>query len=193
VDLTLAEGHGLELIKDLAVLESPPPTLVVSGHEEDLYAERCLTAGAHGYVRKTCGMAGLLEAARRVMAGMVHVSPELMQRMLNQRRAKSSPGSPLGLLSDREMQVLEGIGRGRSTKEIAASLGVDAATIDSHRGRLREKLGLSGMHALAVYAFQWVHLGVMSATPGKTTAPTGAESARPGIGVVQGKNAGSVG
>ena len=165
VDLTLSQGHGMELLKDLQTLPAPPVALVMSGHEDEVYAERCLAAGAHGYVRKTCDSTVILEAVRRVLAGQVYVGPEVMQRMLGRRLAKAAWKPALGELSDREIQVLEGMGRGQGAKEIAASMGIDAGTIDNHRSRLKEKLGLTGMHALAIYAFQWVHLGIRPPVP----------------------------
>lgn len=174
VDLTLARGHGLELMKDLKGLPTAPRVLVVSGHEDETYAERALSAGALGYVRKTCGTSALLEAVRKVLAGLMHVSPEVMQRMLERRRfnkAAEPSWGDLGGLGDRELQVLEGLGRGLGTKEIAASLGIDSGTVDTYRARLKDKLRVGSAHALLVYAFQWVHLGVR---PGGTAGGNGA-------------------
>jgi DNA-binding NarL/FixJ family response regulator len=189
VDLTLSAGHGLELLKDLGTLMPAPVALVVSGHEDGDYAERCLEAGAHGYVRKTCGSVVLLEAVRSVLAGQVHVSPEVMQAMLTRRRARGAAKSALDALTDREIEVLEGMGRGHGSKEIAASLGIDPGTIDNHRARLREKLGMPSMHALAVLAFQWVHLGVRPGAMGKGVLSCGPEVvARPtadGVGALK--------
>lgn len=201
LDLTLTRGHGLELMKDLKALPTVPRVLVVSGHDDETYAERALSAGALGYMRKTCDLPAFLEAVRKVLAGLMHVSPDVMQRLLARRRCNAAAEPPLGDLGDlgdRELQVLEGLGRGMGTKEIAASMGIDAGTIDTYRARLKDKLRLGSAHALQVYAFQWVHLGVRpvaaargrgavatagSAEPkAKVKVPRGASSQPPGAG-----------
>jgi DNA-binding NarL/FixJ family response regulator len=172
VDITLAEGHGLELLKDLACLPDPPKALVVSGHDEIQYAERALAAGAMGYVRKTHDIAVLLDAVRRVLAGKMHVSPDLASQLVRRRRSPSSGGGAVVELTDRELEVLEGLGHGRTSKDIAASLGIDAGTVETYRTRLREKLGLDSSDALRLYAFQWVHLGVRPDRPGIDPSPS---------------------
>lgn len=185
VDLTLSQGHGLELTKDIACLSSAPKVLVVSGHDEAIYAERALEAGAAGYLRKTHDTHVLVDAVRRVLAGLNYVSPEVMTRILHRRRGGGGPVE----LTDREVQVLEGMGQGRTTKEIAAFLGIDAGTIETYRTRLREKLGVAHSEALRMYAFQWVHLGVRPpglvvvtkpvAGPSEVKAPPGASPQGP--------------
>ncbi len=185
VDLTLAQGHGLELTKDITRLAFQPKVLVVSAHDEAIYAERALEAGATGYLRKTHNTAVFMDAVRRVLAGLNYVSPEVMTQILHRRRGQGG----LVELTDREVQVLEGMGQGRSTKEIAAFLGIDVGTIETYRSRLREKLGVANSDALRMYAFQWVHLGVRppglsivqapAVAPAEVRAPTGASPQAP--------------
>lgn len=168
VDLTLAQGHGLELTKDMTRLAFQPKVLVVSAHDEAIYAERALEAGATGYLRKTHDTVVFMDAVRRVLAGLSYVSPEVMTQILHRRRGQGGRVE----LTDREVQVLEGMGQGRTMKEIAAFLGIDAGTIETYRSRLREKLGVANSDALRMYAFQWVHLGVRPPGLAIVQAPT---------------------
>lgn len=164
LDLSLAGGHGFELIKDLGALPHAPRILVFSTHEEDLYAERVLEAGALGYVRKTASPEQLAEAIRRVLSGQVYLSPEMTSKVLLRKVTppRGEHQSPIQALSDRELQVFELIGRGQSTKQIAGSLGVDTKTIETYRARIKDKLSLDSAPALMRAAFQWVNHG---ATP----------------------------
>lgn len=185
VDLTLAQGHGLELLKDMARLPDKPKALVVSGHDESVYAARALDAGAMGYLMKTQGTAALIDAVRCVLAGNTYLSREATTHLLHHRRSKS----PLAGLTDREVQVLEGVGRGRNAKQIAAFLGIDTGTVETYRNRLRAKLGMACMEALREFAYQWVRFGepvpaqlngpAMAARPRVVKAPPGASPQGP--------------
>lgn len=161
IDLSLADGHGFELIKDIGLTPPVPRMLVFSAHDEEVYAERVLEAGALGYVRKTASEAELLEAIRRVLNGQVYLSASMTSKVLLRRVTppRGDHRSPIQALSDRELQVFELIGNGQSTKQIASTLGVDAKTIETYRARIKEKLGLDSAPALMRAAFQWVNHG----------------------------------
>jgi DNA-binding NarL/FixJ family response regulator len=161
LDLSLSDGHGFELIKDIGALDRAPKVLVFSTHEEELYAERVLEAGALGYVRKTASPKELAEAIARVLAGQVYLSPQMTSKVLLRKVTppRGEHQSPIQALSDRELQVFELIGRGQSTKQIAGNLGVDTKTIETYRARIKDKLGLSSAPALMRAAFQWVNHG----------------------------------
>ena len=173
LDLSLTDGHGFELIKDIGALSRAPRVLVFSMHEEELYAERVLEAGAQGYVRKTASPQELTEAIKRVLAGQVYLSPAMTSRVLLRKVTppRGEHQSPIQTLSDRELQVFELIGRGQSTKQIAGSLGVDTKTIETYRARIKDKLGLDSAPSLMRSAFQWVNHGAM---PDSNSRSTGA-------------------
>lgn len=161
IDLSLADGHGFELIKEVGLMPVVPRMLVFSAHDEEVYAERVLEAGALGYVRKTASEADLLEAIRRVLAGQVYLSPTMTSKVLLRRVTppRGDHRSPIQGLSDRELQVFELIGNGQSTKQIAFTLGVDAKTVETYRARIKEKLGLDSAPSLMRAAFQWINHG----------------------------------
>jgi DNA-binding NarL/FixJ family response regulator len=159
IDLGLTDGHGFELIKDVAMMSPAPRMLVFSAQDEEVYAERVLEAGALGYLRKTASENELLEAIRRVLSGQVYLSASMTSKVLLRRITppKGDHRSPIQALSDRELQVFELIGNGQSTKQIASTLGVDAKTIETYRARIKDKLGLESAPALMRAAFQWVN------------------------------------
>ncbi|MBL9214989.1 MAG: response regulator transcription factor [Opitutaceae bacterium] len=157
-DLTMPGRSGLDFIRDLQALHPALPILVVSMHDELIYAERALRAGARGYIMKEAGGENLLTAIRQVLAGQVYVSPRMSALLLDSlagRRTRDSD-SPFGRLTDREFEVFQLIGQGRSTREIAAQLGLSTKTVDVHRGNLKAKLGLGDMTALVRHAVRWV-------------------------------------
>jgi DNA-binding NarL/FixJ family response regulator len=161
VDLALEDSDGLDLVK--AVKRSHPvvPTLVLSMHDEAVYAERSLRAGARGYVTKQQLDETVLTAIRRVLDGKTYMSAGLEQRLATKYIGGGSleTGSPLDALSDRELQVFRQIGLGRSTRQIAESLKLSIKTIESHREHIKQKLGLETTEALAQRATQWVETG----------------------------------
>jgi DNA-binding NarL/FixJ family response regulator len=156
VDLSLKDGLGLDLIK--AVKERHPEVrvLVVSAFEEDQYAERALRGGALGYVNKQECETTLLEAIRTVQTGRRHVSKDILNRLLNQALGGTDGSDPLSQLSDREFEVYRLIGQGVTTGEIAKRLHVSPHTVDSHRERIRYKLGIETGHELLKHAMRWV-------------------------------------
>jgi DNA-binding NarL/FixJ family response regulator len=157
-DLVMPGRSGLEFIKDLIALHPELPILVFSMHDEMLYAERCLRAGARGYLMKEAGGEQLLAAIRRVIGGQTQVSPAVAERILQHISSKRPRGSrsPIQSLSDREFEVFQLVGQGKSTREIAALLHLSSKTVDVHRGHIREKLGLRNATALVRHAVQWL-------------------------------------
>src|SRR5258708_5974552 len=132
VDIALSGGgNGLEIIKSLKMLSLPIPILVLSMHEESLYAERALRAGAKGYITKHRASHELLLAIRRVLAGEIYVSEKIVSNVL-QKMTSSIPSRRIDTLSNRELAVLEHIGHGRSSRSIAKTLGLGVATVDTY-------------------------------------------------------------
>lgn len=158
LDFTLKSSHGIDLIKDLRAAAPEIRLLVVSMHDELLYAERCLRAGAHGYITKQQASRHVMQAIRRVLDGDLYVSDEvskqLVERSLGAPRGRRSD-SIVSNLADRELQVFELIGQGWSTRQIAESLSIDPKTIDTYRARIREKLGLKNSAELLQQAIAW--------------------------------------
>ncbi len=157
-DMTMPGRSGVEFIKDVHAMRPGLPILVLSMHDETLYAERVLKAGARGYLMKDAGPEKALEAIRRVLGGQRHLSPQMSSRLLDNRVGRSPRGSdsPIGKLSDREFEILQLLGSGKSTKDVAAELGLSSKTVDVHRGHIKEKLGLKDAAGLVHYAVRWV-------------------------------------
>jgi len=161
VDLSLGESSGLELIKDIRVQFPDLPVLVLSMHNELLYAERALRAGARGYIMKDEGTEKLVAAIRLVLGGDIYVSETMSARMLH-KFVEGSPdegSSPIDRLSDRELQVFELIGRGLGTREIAAKLHLSVKTIEAHRAHIKDKLDLKNSIELLQHAMRWIESG----------------------------------
>ena len=157
-DLTMADRGGLEFIKDLQANEAGPPVLVVSMHDEAIYAERVLRAGARGYIMKEAGGESLLAAIRQVLRGEVYVSPKLAAGLVENLSGRQPRGSssPIKQLTDREFEVFSLIGQGKGTQDIATQLHLSPKTVDVHRGNIKAKLGLKDATALVRYAVRWV-------------------------------------
>jgi DNA-binding NarL/FixJ family response regulator len=157
-DLTMPGRSGLEFIKDLRAVEPRIPVLVVSMHDEAIYAERVLRAGGRGYIMKEAGGENLLAAIRQILRGEVYVSPRMAMRMMEAftQRTPRGSSSPIGQLTDREFEVLQLIGAGKSTRDIATQLHLSSKTVDVHRGHIKEKLDLKDTTALVRYAVRWV-------------------------------------
>jgi len=158
VDLTLKGMGGLELIKRLQAQEPDVRVLVVSMHDETLYADRALRAGARGYIMKDEVESTIVKAIRRILDGGVYVSDALSTRILLQYTG-ATPGegeSPLDRLSDRELEVFESMGRGYGTREIADQLALSPKTIDSYRSRIKDKLAIDSNSELTRRAVIWV-------------------------------------
>ncbi len=154
VDISLRNTHGLELVKDLQVRRPTLPVLVLSMHDESLYAERVLRAGARGYITKK-----ILSAIRQVLAGQIYISEKMASRMVHKMvlgRVQEQK-SPIERLTDRELEVFQLIGRGHGTRKIAAELHLGIKTVESYRARIKEKLKLEDGTQLLQQAIQWVH------------------------------------
>lgn len=156
VDIGLPGRNGLELIKDLRAFHPALPILVLSMHDELLWAERVLRAGARGYVMKREAGPVMVQAIRQVLANQLCVSEKISARILESFAGHRVETSPLGLLSDREFEVFELIGRGKSTTEIAAELHLSTKTVEAHRAKIKEKLELKTMPELISFAARWV-------------------------------------
>ena len=157
-DLTMPGRSGLEFVKDLLASEPSLSVLVVSMHDEAVYAERALRAGARGYIMKEAGGEALLAAIRQVLGGAVYVSPRMSARILEGLSTRKPRGSssPIEKLSDREFEVFQLIGQGKSTRDIADQLHLSSKTIDVHRSHIKEKLELKDATALIRHAVRWV-------------------------------------
>jgi DNA-binding NarL/FixJ family response regulator len=163
-DLTLPGRNGLELIKDLAATHPEIPIIVLSMHDEMIYAERVLRAGGRGYVMKDTPPESLLEAIRAVLGGGVFASRAVtshLLRSLSGGKANAKPGFPLECLTDREMEVFELIGQAKSNPEIATRLGISPRTVDAHRCHIREKLHLADGSELTRHAIRWIEVGTI--------------------------------
>lgn len=154
LDLSLPDSDGLELLKKIRKENRHLPVLVLSMHDESMYAERLLSAGANGYIMKQAAADQLLIALRRVLAGGVYVSEGLGALMIERisgdgRRATANP---IERLSNRELQVLNLIGQGRTTREVAETLNLSVKTVESHRQRIKKKLNLQTSAQLVKFA-----------------------------------------
>jgi DNA-binding NarL/FixJ family response regulator len=157
VDISLPDKNGLELIKDIRALFPELLILVVSMHDESLYAERVLRAGARGYLMKQEGGKKLMEAIRQILAGQIYVSEKMSATILEifSGRRNHDGGSPMERLTDREFEVFQLVGEGRGTREIAAHLHLSVKTIEVHRANIKEKLRLKNATELVRCAMRW--------------------------------------
>jgi DNA-binding NarL/FixJ family response regulator len=157
LDISLPDRSGLELIKDLHALHPQLPILVVSMHDESIYAERVLRAGGRGYIMKQEGGKMLMQAIRQVLNGQVYVSEKMSAKILelfSGRRAEKAQ-SPVEHLSDREFEVFQLIGQGQGTRQIAQRLRLSVKTVEVHRANIRRKLELASGNGLVRYAIRW--------------------------------------
>jgi DNA-binding NarL/FixJ family response regulator len=160
-DLSLKDSDGMDLIKDIKRKFFRLPVLALSMHEEAIYAERALKAGACGYVMKQELDETVLIAIRRVLAGETYTSEAMSRRFTEKfmRGGRLGKGEGLEILSDRELAVFQLIGQGKCTREIAKSLGLSVKTIETYREHLKEKLELSSGAALTRCAMLWLETG----------------------------------
>ena len=156
-DISLPDKNGLELIKDLRTLHPDLPILVVSMHDEMIYAERVLRAGGRGYIMKQEGGEKFIHAIRQVLAGQIYVSEKMSSRILEifSGGGKKSDNSPVGKLSDREFEVFQLIGHGKGTREIAEHLHLSVKTVEVHRANIKAKLELKTATDLVRCAVRW--------------------------------------
>jgi len=158
-DLSLGTGSGFQLVKKISSRYPQIKILVASMHDEKLYAERCLRAGASGYINKQEASSNIVEAIRTVLKGIVYVSADMNSLLLDRqlRGAKTAAGKlPEELLSDRELEVFSLIGNGLSTKKIASELNLSVKTIDTHKEHIKRKLVLSDNAEVVQQAVAWL-------------------------------------
>jgi DNA-binding NarL/FixJ family response regulator len=157
-DISLKDSSGLELMRNIKAQYPKLPVLVVSAHDESIYAEIAFRAGALGYLMKEEALEKILAAIRRVLSGAVYVSDALAARLLQQqiRGQTDIQESPVKSLSDREMEVFRLIGQWKKTREIAEELHLSIKTIEYYREQIKRKLGLKDASELTQYATSWV-------------------------------------
>jgi len=157
VDITLRSSNGLELIKDLRLRAPGTAIIVVSMHDESLYAERVLRAGGRGYIMKQEGGKKLMTAMRHVLGGGTYVSEKMSARILDIFSGRRTEGaSPVELLTDREFEVFQLLGQGFNTKVIAAKIHVSAKTVEVHRVNIKQKLKVDTAAELTHFAVRWM-------------------------------------
>jgi len=158
LDISLPDKSGLELLKDIRVLRPDLPVLVVSMHDELVFAERVLRAGGRGYIMKQEGGQKYLQAIRQVLAGQIYVSDKMSARILESlsgRASERAGASPVQRLSDREFEVFQLIGQGLGTREIAQRLHLSVKTVEVHRINIKEKLQVKTATELVRFAVRW--------------------------------------
>jgi len=159
VDLTLRGGSsGLELLKDIRAQGLNVQVLVLSMHDEELYAERALRAGARGYITKNEASSEVVKAIRCVISGEIYASRRVTARLLQRMSQRRVPNSLAGVetLADRELEVFQMLGRGKNTKDIAIALNLGESTVETYRARIKDKLQLRSAAELYLRAGQWV-------------------------------------
>ena len=167
VDLSLRDSNGMDLVKEISRHFNKLPVLVLSMHDESLHAERCLLAGARGYIMKQEASDFVVKAIRHILAGNIYISQKIMGNILNkfQSRPESIHKSPIQSLTDREMEVFRLIGKGQSSGKIAHQLNISVKTVGTYRERIKEKLGLQHGGDLARYAVLWVETDIFATPP----------------------------
>lgn len=161
VDITLKGPSGIELIRDINKRFKTLPVLVLSMHDESLYAERALSAGARGYIMKQEASESIVKAVRTVLKGEIYASKSLMHNLLNRfishpESRTEDPLSRIDKLTDRELEVLRGIAHGLNTREIADKFNLSVKTIGTYRERIKEKIGLKNAAELIRFAIRWI-------------------------------------
>jgi DNA-binding NarL/FixJ family response regulator len=158
VDISLNTGNGLALVKEIREQYPQLPMLVLSIHDESLYAERALRSGARGYIMKQEPPEKLLSAIRQILAGDIYVSEEMSKKIVRTvaLHTGSPSDSPIEGLTDRELEIFDLLGRGRSRGQIAQDLHLSVKTVESHRANIRRKLNLTDASSLLRHAIQWV-------------------------------------
>lgn len=157
IDISLVGTNGIELIKQVRAVHKSLPILVLSMHDEALYAERAILAGAKGYIRKQDGKENIRKAIRKVMNGGMYMSERFSETLLEKRFGGEAgkTSSPVDLLSDRELEVFQHIGRGMRPKEIAEAMGIGVRTVETYRAHIKEKLHLDSAGDLARAAIEF--------------------------------------
>jgi DNA-binding NarL/FixJ family response regulator len=158
VDLSLPGANGIELIKNIRAEFSKLPILVLSMHDESLYALRALRAGAEGYVMKHEAMTNVIQAIREVFNGRPYLSPAMAAQVITKFAHRQAEGEADAVerLSDRELEVLELIGKGNDVRQIAKVLHLSPKTVETHRSHIKDKLDLKNSREVARFALQWL-------------------------------------
>ncbi len=170
-DIALHGPSGLELIKDLRDLWTELVVLVISMHDERLYAERALRAGARGYIMKQEPPENLLEAMRQVLSGQMYLSPQISFRVLRSLDSRHRKGTAAtALLTDRELEILSLIAQGEDSQAIGRRLNLSPKTVDAHRGHIKVKLKLRSGTELISYASRWAESHPVASEPGEILA-----------------------
>jgi DNA-binding NarL/FixJ family response regulator len=156
-DISLPGKNGLELIKDFQALQPGLPVLVISMHDESLYAGRVLRAGGRGYIMKQEGGKKLMQAIRQVLEGKIYVSEKMSAEILEtfSGRRAGTESSPVEKLTDREFEVFQFIGQGKGTRDIAQKLHLSVKTVEVHRANIKSKLKLQTVSELIRFAVRW--------------------------------------
>ena len=157
LDISLSGPDGLDVLKEIRIKTASLPILILSMHDESIYAERAMRAGANGYIMKQEATERVLVAIRRIMQGDVYLSDRLTNTMLQQyvRGASTAKKSPLVNLTDRELEVFRLIGEGHGTRQIADELHLSVKTIESYQAHIKEKLALRNARELVQHAIEW--------------------------------------
>src|SRR5213082_407554 len=158
VDLSLPGANGIELIKNIRAEFPRLPILVLSMHDESLYAVRALRAGADGYVMKHEAMANVIQAIREILNGRPYLSPAMAAQVITKFAHRQAEGEndAVERLSDRELEILELIGKGNEVRQIAKLLHLSPKTVETHRAHIKEKLNLASAHQVGRFAVQWI-------------------------------------
>lgn len=159
VDISLKETSGMELIKDLKARYPNLPVLALSMHDESLYAERALRAGARGYIMKAEATEKVIMAIRKTLSGEIYISDRMASKMMRKLVGGNAEinTSPVERLSDRELEVFQLIGKGFGTRQISERLFLSIKTIETYRAHIKEKLNLADAAELLQYAIQWIN------------------------------------
>ncbi len=157
VDISLNGPDGLDLLKEMRMRNPEVRVLILSMHDEKIYAERALRAGAQGYVMKQEAAGKVLVALRRILGGEIYVSEQISDRMMQRYIGGPSVGKPSSIadLTDRELEVFRLLGEGQSTREIAETLHISVKTVESYQAHIKEKLSLRSARDLLKHAIQW--------------------------------------
>lgn len=157
VDISLNGPDGLDLLKDIRARYPELPVLILSMHDESIYAERALRAGAQGYIMKQEASEKVLVALRRILSNEIYVSERISNRMLQRFIGGTAQGRPSSVadLTDRELEVFRLIGEGHSTRQIAQQLHISVKTVESYQAHIKEKLSLRSARELMQHAIQW--------------------------------------
>jgi DNA-binding NarL/FixJ family response regulator len=160
IDLSIKDGDGLELLRDMRNRFPDVRTLVLSMYDETVYAERALRAGARAYIMKAEAAKTVIAAIRRVLRGETYVSPRMSSQIADRQQQGAAPAAKSGAerLTDRELQVLRCVGRGLSTREVADELIISVKTVEAHREHIKDKLGLVSAGELLRYAIEYNRL-----------------------------------